>query len=66
MVYTENIDFEWDFVKAVTNVIKHGVTFEQATLVFYDLGAYFIADDQHSFVSEVREKYEKNIEENKR
>ncbi len=29
-------DFEWDDVKAATNVTKHGVTFEEASTVFDD------------------------------
>ena len=31
--------FEWDAVKASANVAKHGVTFEDARLVFYDSSA---------------------------
>jgi hypothetical protein len=30
------IEFEWDPRKAKSNVRKHGVTFEEATLVFQD------------------------------
>ena len=30
------IVFEWDLVKAKSNLKKHGVTFEEARSVFYD------------------------------
>lgn len=30
------IQFEWDPAKAKSNARKHGVTFEEATLVFQD------------------------------
>jgi uncharacterized DUF497 family protein len=29
-------EFEWDENKAQSNVIKHGITFEEATEVFFD------------------------------
>ena len=32
-------DFEWDAVKARTNLAKHGVSFEEATTVFDDVRA---------------------------
>ena len=31
-----DIEFEWDPKKAASNFYKHGVTFEEATKVFYD------------------------------
>ena len=33
---TMEIEFSWDEHKAETNLKKHGVAFEDATLVFYD------------------------------
>ena len=32
------MDFEWDAAKAALNLKKHGIAFEDAILVFYDLG----------------------------
>jgi uncharacterized DUF497 family protein len=41
--------FECDPIKAESNRRKHGVTFEEATTVFYDPLASTLADDQHSY-----------------
>lgn len=38
------IDFEWDPVKAASNVAKHGVTFQEAMTVFRDRLALSIFD----------------------
>ena len=32
------MELEWDAAKAALNHKKHGIAFEDATLVFYDLG----------------------------
>lgn len=40
--------FRWDPRKAVGNVRKHGVTFEEATTVFGDRLSVTIADPDHS------------------
>ena len=40
--------FEWDDQKALANVKKHGVTFGEATEVFYDPNAVEANDPQHS------------------
>ena len=40
--------FEWDDQKAVENLAKHGVTFGEATEVFYDPNAVEVEDDEHS------------------
>ncbi|HET7503099.1 MAG TPA: BrnT family toxin [Kofleriaceae bacterium] len=40
--------FEWDPAKAAENVRKHGVTFEEASLVFSDPLARSRYDDEHS------------------
>ena len=39
------MDFEWDAAKAVLNLKKHGIAFEDAVLVFYDLGRIEIYED---------------------
>jgi uncharacterized DUF497 family protein len=46
--------FEWDPVKAAENVRKHGVTFEEASLVFRDPLARSGYDDEHSSSEEER------------
>lgn len=45
--------FEWDDVKAATNISKHGVSFEEARTVFEDAFAMTIRDVEHS-LHEVR------------
>ena len=40
--------FEWDTNKEQINIIKHGVTFEQASYVFSDKFALNRFDDEHS------------------
>jgi uncharacterized DUF497 family protein len=40
--------FEWDDAKAISNVAKHGVTFGEATEVFYDPNALEGLDTEHS------------------
>lgn len=47
------MDFEWDTPKAVANVRKHGVTFDEAATVFLDELAVSGADPDHS-VGEAR------------
>jgi uncharacterized DUF497 family protein len=42
------LHFEWDERKAVANLKKHGVSFEEARSVFYDERAKLIADPDHS------------------
>jgi uncharacterized DUF497 family protein len=41
--------FEWDDQKAVENLAKHGVSFGEATEVFYDPNALEGKDTEHSF-----------------
>lgn len=45
--------FEWDDQKAIANLKKHGVSFGEATEVFYDPNAIEDYDSQHS-AEEVR------------
>ena len=40
--------FEWDDQKAIENIEKHGVTFGEATEVFYDPNAVEGEDVEHS------------------
>jgi uncharacterized DUF497 family protein len=40
--------FEWDDAKAISNVEKHGITFGEATEVFYDPNALEGHDTEHS------------------
>lgn len=40
--------FEWDPVKAASNLKKHGVAFEEASTVFDDPFSITIEDDEHS------------------
>jgi uncharacterized DUF497 family protein len=47
-------EFEWDENKAQSNVIKHGITFEEAIEVFFDpfyqSGDACVNDEQREFV----------------
>ena len=49
-----NLGFEWDAHKALTNQIKHGLSFEEAMSVFTDQLAHIFDDPDHS-VAESRE-----------
>ena len=40
--------FEWDRKKAETNRRKHGVSFEQAAIIFADRNALSLYDEEHS------------------
>lgn len=42
------LQFEWDERKAIANVKKHGVSFEEAKSAFYDERARLIDDPDHS------------------
>jgi uncharacterized protein len=41
--------FEWDGNKAQQNLIKHGISFEEAATVFEDLNGITLEDPEHSF-----------------
>jgi uncharacterized DUF497 family protein len=43
-----NIEFAWDRRKARSNLVKHGVSFEEAQTVFLDESARIIDDPDHS------------------
>jgi len=38
--------FEWDIDKNISNVKKHGITFEEAQSIFDDLSAIIFEDDR--------------------
>jgi uncharacterized DUF497 family protein len=40
--------FDWDHNKAVKNLNKHGISFEQASHAFYDRYALLSTDSAHS------------------
>ena len=40
--------FEWDSDKAIQNLEKHEISFEEAVSVFYDERAVEFYDDEHS------------------
>jgi uncharacterized protein len=42
------LTFEWDSRKAIANIVKHGVRFEEAVSVFYDTNALEMPDKKHS------------------
>ncbi len=43
-----NIEFAWDPRKARSNLVKHGVSFEEAQSAFLDENARLIDDPDHS------------------
>ena len=43
-----NIQFAWDRRKSRSNLVKHGVSFEEAQTVFLDESARLIDDPDHS------------------
>ncbi len=50
--HTVGIDFEWDPDKAVQNLRKHSVTFEEAATVFRDELSISVPDPDHSVEEE--------------
>ncbi|HPI20560.1 MAG TPA: BrnT family toxin [Candidatus Kapabacteria bacterium] len=42
--------FDWDKNKAIANLIKHGISFEEAKTVFFDDYARVLDDDLHSII----------------
>ena len=43
-------NFEWDDAKAVANLKKHRISFDEAVTVFGDMQAITFADTDHSEV----------------
>jgi uncharacterized DUF497 family protein len=48
----EKAVFEWDEAKALSNVEKHGVSFEEASTIFNDVKSYRYFDVKHSQVED--------------
>ncbi len=46
------MNFEWGINKAALNIKNHGVSFEEATEVFYDPNAVYGFDSEHSETEE--------------
>ena len=46
------MELEWDGDKAALNLQKHGVSFEDAALVFYDQGRIESCDDREDYSEE--------------
>lgn len=44
----KELSFTWDPLKAASNITKHGISFDEATTVFYDPTALIISDPDHS------------------
>ena len=42
------LKFEWDEAKNQSNIQKHGISFQEASSVFFDDEALIITDDDHS------------------
>jgi uncharacterized protein len=47
-VCMNEIDFDWDPNKAAANIRKYGISFEEASSVFYDERSRLIYDPDHS------------------
>ncbi|MFH0921277.1 MAG: BrnT family toxin [Fibrobacterota bacterium] len=47
-----NYDFEWDLNKAKSNRQKHGISFEQAAIVFRDPRLVSVFDETHSNIED--------------
>jgi uncharacterized DUF497 family protein len=43
-----NIEFTWDSRKARSNLVRHGISFEEAQTAFLDENARLIDDPDHS------------------
>lgn len=50
--YSLSVRFEWDEDKAVANLAKHGVSFNEATTVFADTLGWTYPDPEHSVMEE--------------
>lgn len=48
----DNIRFEWSQTKAKSNLLKHGISFDEAKTVFLDENARIIDDPDHSEVED--------------
>jgi len=50
-------NFEWDDQKAASNLLKHGVSFDEAISVFGDAKALTFADTDHTEVEDRSRTY---------
>lgn len=48
----DSIKFEWDNNKAQVNIKKHGISFNEASTVFFDENAILFDDPEHSMEEE--------------
>jgi uncharacterized DUF497 family protein len=48
------IRFIWDAEKNISNIMKHGVSFEDAVKAYYDPNRFDIYDEKHSSLEESR------------
>jgi uncharacterized DUF497 family protein len=44
----DGVEFEWDPQKNLANIRNHGVSFQTASLVFYDPNIVYRNDEKHS------------------
>jgi len=49
------LTFEWNHHKALSNQLRHRVSFEEATSTFHDPLAFIFDDEEHSVEEEFRE-----------
>lgn len=54
-IFDTALEFEWDETKAESNYAKYGITFAEASLVFFDLD-HFIEQDARREYGEMRFK----------
>ena len=47
-MFNAQYDFEWDPKKAVSNLLKHDISFEESTTIFKDYNLISIYDSEHS------------------
>jgi len=52
MHMSDIIDFEWDENKAISNIEKHGVSFEQAQYIFLDAKRLIVEDNRFDYREE--------------
>jgi len=52
MIEDDGLLFEWDENKNRANIKKHGVSFEEARMVFYDTLSVILPDSEHSYGEE--------------
>jgi len=52
--YIQDMDFEWDEQKNQTNIIKHGISFQEAVEIFSDPNLLTYLDDRFDY-EETRE-----------